>query len=165
MPGTGIVLNNRLGRGAYLIDGHPNEVQPRRKPLHTLNAWMTDGPDGLRHVGSCPGGDGQVQWNMQVLSHLTDHGNDPQRAVSLPRVTVFPGSDANVVGAPPVLRCEPGLPPGTTDRLREWGHTVEELPAQRGGPGGSALAVTLDHERGVLRVGADPRMEGTALAL
>jgi gamma-glutamyltranspeptidase/glutathione hydrolase len=166
VPGTGVVLNNRLGRGAYLIEGHPNEVMPRRKPLHTLNAWIHDHPQrGLEHVGSCPGGDGQVQWNMQVLSHLVDHGSSPQEAVALPRVTVFPGSDANVIDREPELRCEPGLPAGTLDGLRARGHVVVEVPEQVGGPGGSAMAISLDHQHGTLRAGADPRMEGIAIAL
>lgn len=166
VPGTGVVLNNRLGRGAYLVDGHPNEVQPRRKPLHTLNAWVFDDErDGLLAVGNCPGGDGQVQWNMQVLSHLVDHGLTPQEAVALPRFTVFPGSDANVLGRPEELRCEPGIDPGTLSTLRAWGHRVVEVPAQVGGPGGSAMAVAVDRRHGTLRAGADPRMEGVALAL
>jgi len=166
VPGTGVVLNNRLGRGAYLLDGHPNEVRPRRKPLHTLNAWLVDDPRaGLLHAGNCPGGDGQVQWNMQVISHLLDHGDDPQRAVSLPRFTVFPGSDADVVGRPRELRCEAGVPEHTLRTLREWGHEVVPVPVQVGGPGGSALAVSVDHENGCVRAGADPRMEGVALAV
>ncbi len=166
VPGTGVVLNNRLGRGAYLIDGHCNEVRPGRKPLHTLNAWVVDDAErGLLHVGNCPGGDGQVQWNMQVISHLVDHGSDPQDAVSLPRVTVFPGSDADVTGLPDELRCEAGLPRETLDQLSAWGHRVRALPVQTGGPGGSAMVVSADHRAGVLRAGADPRMEGTALAI
>ncbi len=165
VPGTGVLLNNRLGRGAYLLDGHPNAVQPRRKPLHTLNAWLVDDETGLRHAGNCPGGDGQVQWNMQVVSHLLDHGNDPQTAVALPRFTVFPGSDADTVGRPAELRCEEGLGEETLDALRGLGHEVREVPVQRGGPGGSALAVSVDHENGVVHAAADPRMEGTALAL
>ena len=164
VPGTGVVLNNRLGRGAYLIPDHPNEVTPRRRPLHTLNAWVADGPEGLRHVGNCPGGDGQVQWNMQVLSHLVDHGLDPQHAVSLPRLTVFPGSDADVISEPSEVRVEEGLPPATLDTLRDAGHRVREVPVQRGGPGGSALAASRDPATGVLSAGADPRMEGTAVA-
>ncbi|HIZ97033.1 MAG TPA: gamma-glutamyltransferase [Candidatus Janibacter merdipullorum] len=164
VPGTGVVLGNRLGRGAYLIPGHPNEVAPRRKPLHTLNAWLADGPDGLRHVGNCPGGDGQVQWNMQVLSHLVDHGLDPQSAVSLPRLTVFPGSDADVIDEPSEVRVEEGLPRATLEALRKDGHRVREVPVQRGGPGGSALAITHDPASGVLSAGADPRMEGVAVA-
>ncbi len=166
VPGTGVVLNNRLGRGAYLVDGHPNEVRPGRKPLHTLNAWVADHPErGLLHVGNCPGGDGQVQWNMQVISHLVDHGSDPQDAVALPRVTVFPGSDADVMGRPEELRCEAGLPQETLDQLVAWGHRVTPVPVQDGGPGGSAMVVSADPRHGVLRAGADPRMEGTALAI
>jgi gamma-glutamyltranspeptidase/glutathione hydrolase len=165
VPGTGVVLNDRLGRGAYLIDGHPNEVRPRRKPLHTLNAWLLADADRLVAVGNCPGGDAQVQWNMQVVSHLVDHGDDPQRAVSLPRVSVAPGSDAHTLGAPPELRCEAGIPEETLHRLEEFGHRVVRLPAQRGGPGGSACVVSLDRARGVLSAAADPRMDGVALAL
>jgi gamma-glutamyltranspeptidase/glutathione hydrolase len=165
VPGTGVLLNNRLGRGAYLVDGHPNEVRPRRKPLHTLNAWLVDDGSDLIATGNCPGGDGQVQWNMQVISHLLDHGDDAQRAVSLPRVSVFPGSDANALGAPSVLRCEEGLAPETLDTLERWGHRVERLPAQRGGPGGSACVIAWDADRGVLQAAADPRMDGVALAI
>lgn len=165
VPGTGVVLNNRLGRGAYLIDGHPNEVGPRRRPMHTLNAWLLSAGDELVALGNCPGGDGQVQWNMQVISHLVDHGDDPQRAVSLPRVTVFPGSDANTLGSRQALRCEEGIDPAALDQLESWGHRVEQIPAQRGGPGGSALVVARDPERGVLAAAADPRMDGVALAL
>jgi gamma-glutamyltranspeptidase/glutathione hydrolase len=166
VPGTGVVLNNRLGRGAYLVDGHPNEVMPGRKPLHTLNAWAVDRPgEGLLHVGNCPGGDGQVQWNMQVISHLVDHGLDPQTAVSLPRFSVFPGSDADVIDRPEELRCEEGLPTRTLEQLSSWGHPVKVVPPQVGGPGGSAMAISVDHDHGVLHAGADPRMEGTALAL
>jgi gamma-glutamyltranspeptidase/glutathione hydrolase len=164
VPGTGVLLNNRLGRGAYLIGGHPNEVRPRRKPMHTLNAWVLDGPDGLHAVGNCPGGDGQVQWNMQVISHLVDHGDEPQRAVSLPRTTAWPGSDADTIGRRAVLRCESGIPEETIGTLQRWGHVVELVPVQRGGPGGSALVVTAGAD-GVLHAAADPRMDGVALAL
>ena len=165
VPGTGVVLNDRLGRGAYLIDGHPNEVRPRRKPLHTLNAWLLADDQDLVAIGNCPGGDGQVQWNMQVISHLVDHGDDPQRAVSLPRVSVQPGSDAHTIGDGAVLRCEAGIPEETLARLEAWGHRVIRLPEQYDGPGGSACVVTSDHERGLLRAASDPRMDGVALAL
>ena len=166
VPGTGVILNNRLGRGAYVIEGHPNEVKPGRKPLHTLNAWAVDHTDtGLLHVGNCPGGDGQVQWNMQVISHLLDHQVGPQAAVSLPRFTVFPGSDADVVEKPDELRCESGLAEETLDQLAAWGHPVKVLPPQVGGPGGSAMVISVDHDNGALMAGADPRMEGVALAI
>ena len=162
VPGTGIVLNNRLGRGGYLIDGHPNEVRARRRPLHTLNAWLvTDDAGRLVHVGNTPGGDGQVQWNMQLLSHLIDHALDPQQAVDAPRFTVFPGSDANVIGAPAELRCESRISSEAIAGLRAGGHPVQIV-----GPwhaGGSALVVSADHDRGCLAGGADSRNDGVAL--
>ena len=163
VPGTGIVLNNRLGRGAYLIDGHLNQVAPRRKPLHTLNAWIvTDSTGELRHVGNTPGGDGQVQWNMQLLSHLLDHGLDPQEAVSAPRFTVFPGSDANVLGEPVALRIEADVADGVCDALADLGHRVEVLEPL--GADGSAQVISID-DRGVLSGGSDPRQEGVALGV
>lgn len=162
VPGTGVVLNNRLGRGAYLIDGHPNEVAPRRKPLHTLNAWVvTDDAGELLHVGNTPGGDGQVQWNMQLLSHLLDHGLDPAEAVAAPRFTVFPGSDADVIGAPDELRVEETLPEPVRRELAEH-HQIVVQPALGGG--GSAQVISRD-ERGILSGAADPRQEGIALGV
>jgi gamma-glutamyltranspeptidase/glutathione hydrolase len=164
VPGTAIALNNRLARGSYLIPGHPNALAPRRKPLHTLNAWIaTDGAGRLRHVGNTPGGDGQVQWNMQVLSHLVDGGLDPQEAVSAPRTTVHPGSDADALGTPETLQCESRLGADVLAGLVAQGHDVRDVGDWGGG--GSALVISVDHERGVLAGAADPRMDGVALGV
>lgn len=163
VPDTGVVLNNRLGRGAYLFPGHPNEVMPRRKPLHTLNAWIVTADDGeLLHVGNTPGGDGQVQWNMQLLSHLLDHGLDPAEAVAAPRFTVFPGSDADVLGAPDELRIEERVPASVREDLSARGHDIVVQPAF--GADGSAQVISRD-ERGVLLGAADPRQEGVAIGV
>ncbi|MCF8570980.1 gamma-glutamyltransferase [Gordonia sp. HY002] len=163
VPGTGIVLNNRLGRGSYLINGHPNEVRPRRKPLHTLNAWVvTDDAGRLSAVGNTPGGDGQVQWNMQLLSHLLDHGLDPQEAVSAPRFTVFPGADANTIGMEHEVRVETSVAPDVRAELRRRGHVVRDVTPF--GEPGSAQVISAD-PRGILLGGSDPRQEGVALGL
>jgi gamma-glutamyltranspeptidase/glutathione hydrolase len=163
IPGTGVALNNRLGRGAYLLPGHPNALAPRRKPLHTLNAWLATDSRGLRHVGNTPGGDGQVQWNMQVLSHLVDSGLDPAEAVSAPRTTVHPGSDADALGSPETLQCERRLGAEVLAALAERGHTVREVGDWEAG--GSALVISVDESRGVLAGAADPRMDGVALGV
>ncbi|MEV4127232.1 gamma-glutamyltransferase [Nocardia sp. NPDC049707] len=163
VSGTGVVLNNRFGRGAYLIPGHPNSVQPRRRPLHTLNAWIvTDSENNLLHVGNTPGGDGQVQWNMQLLSHLIDHGLGPAEAVAAPRFTVFPGSDSDVVGLESELRCEDRIDPGTVDELERLGHRVRRQSSWGGG--GSAQVISMDNDRGLMIGAADPRQEGIALS-
>lgn len=162
VPGTGVILNNRLGRGFYLIDGHPNEVRPRRKPLHTLNTWLVTGDDGeLLHVGNTPGGDGQVQWNMQILSHLIDHGLNPQDAVSAPRFSIYPGSDSDSIDQPMELRIETRVGENVMLELDAMGHTLHGQGPW--GADGSAQVISVDNERGVLSGGCDPRQEGVTL--
>lgn len=162
VPGTGIVLNDRLGRGTYLHPDHPNGLRPGRRPMHTLNAWIAAGADGApAAVGNTPGGDGQVQWNMQILSHLLDHGVGPQDAVTAPRLTVYPGSDADVVGAPAEVRCESRFDPKALNVLRRSGATVV-VHGPFGG-GGSAQVITIDPVTAERRGGSDPRFDGGAL--
>jgi gamma-glutamyltranspeptidase/glutathione hydrolase len=164
IPGTALALNNRLARGAYLKPGHPNALAPRRKPLHTLNAWFaTDAAGRLLHLGNTPGGDGQVQWNMQLVSHLVDGGLDPQQAVSAPRTTLHPGSDADALGTPETLQCESRLGADVLAALVERGHDVRDMGEW--GAGGSAQIVSVDHDRGVLAGAADPRQDGVALGV
>jgi gamma-glutamyltranspeptidase/glutathione hydrolase len=162
VPGTGVVLNDRLGRGAYLDPHHPNGVRPGRRPMHTLNAWIVAGPTGRPVlVGGTPGGDGQVQWNMQVLSHLLDHHIGPQRAVEAPRLTVFPGSDAGSIGSALEVRAEARFSQDALEDLR-----VRGLPVSLQGPwhgGGSAQVVEIDPVTGERRGGSDPRYDGIAI--
>jgi gamma-glutamyltranspeptidase/glutathione hydrolase len=164
VPGTGVMLNDRLGRGSYLSDGHPNALRPRRKPMHTLNAWIVADEAGRPvFVGNTPGGDGQVQWNMQLLSHLLDHGLDPQQAVEAPRFSVFPGSDSDVLHAPPELRVESRVDAATVEALRARGHNVVVQGPWDGG--GSAQIIAIDHAAGELIGGSDPRFDGGAVGV
>ncbi|HVC24464.1 MAG TPA: gamma-glutamyltransferase [Acidimicrobiales bacterium] len=162
VPGTGLMLNDRLGRGAYLLEGHPNCVAPRRRPMHTLNAWIAAGVDGRPlAVGNTPGGDGQVQWNVQLISHLFDHGLDPQEAVDAPRFSLAPGSDANAIGTPLALTCESRLGTRTLAALRDAGLPVTVVGPMEGG--GGAQVVAIGAERGDLLGGSDSRQDGIAV--
>ena len=42
--GTGILLNNRAGGGFLLDEGHPNGLAPRKRTMHTLNAYLVTRP-------------------------------------------------------------------------------------------------------------------------
>ena len=166
VPGTGIVLNNRLGRGAYLIPGHPERrVAPRRKPLHTLNAWIvTDDAGRLLHVGNTPGGDGQVQWNMQLLSHLLDHGLDPQRGgVGAAVHRVSPARTPTSSASPPNCGSRRRLPEAARDGTAAHAATTSSSSRVLG-RGGSAQVISRD-ERGILTGAADPRQEGVAIGV
>ncbi|MDA8292168.1 MAG: gamma-glutamyltransferase [Actinomycetota bacterium] len=159
VPGTGVLMNNRLARGAYLLDGHPNALAPRRRPMSTLAAWIATAPDGsLRAAGGTPGGDGQVQWNVQLLSHLLDHGLEPQEAVDAPRFSVAPGSDANAIESPLRLSCESRLGEEVVASLVADGLPAVTVGAWAGGGGAQVVEV----RDGALYGGSDSRQDGHA---
>jgi len=150
-PSTGVILNNRAC-GFSLEPGHVNCVAPGKKTVHTLNTYMVfrDGRPAI--VGGTPGGDVQVQTNLQVLTGLIDFGRDPQQAAEDPR---WQRGEGLAVGL------ETRAPSATQEGLRTRGHQVARL-----GPysqGGRVQVVTIS-EDGVLTAGSDPRCDGCALA-
>jgi gamma-glutamyltranspeptidase/glutathione hydrolase len=158
---TGIILNNRAGRGFSLEAGHPNVIAPGKRTMHTLNCYLAtrDGRPWL--VGGTPGGDQQTQWSTQVITSLLDHDLGLQEAVEAPRWYSFPGTDPATVERPPVVRLESRIPEAVRQDLAARGHAVETLGPWSGG--GSVQLIQLDHERGVLRGATDPRPGGLAL--
>ena len=158
---TGILLNNRAGRGFSLEEGHPNCIAPGKRTMHTLNCYLVcrDGHPWL--VGGTPGGDQQPQWNVQVLSGVLDFDLDVQVAAEAPRFHSFPGTDPANAGKPFELRIEDRVPEAARADLARRGHRIIPL-----GPWSAASGVQLiqiDHERGIYRGGSDPRARGLAL--
>jgi gamma-glutamyltranspeptidase/glutathione hydrolase len=129
--------------------------------MSTLNCYLVtkDGRPSL--VGGTPGGDGQVQWNLQVLNQILDHGKDPQAAVAAPRWTHNPTTDPWKLSEPEMLRVEDRVPPATLEGLRRRGHPVQ--PVGPWDAGGSAQVIEIDSGMGILRGGSDPRGGGLAL--
>jgi gamma-glutamyltranspeptidase / glutathione hydrolase len=161
VPGTGILLNNRVGRGFTLEPGHPNRLAPHKRTMSTLNCYLVTRDGRPTFVGGTPGGDGQVQWNLQVLSSLLDYGSDPQEAVSAPRWTHSPTTDPWTLDASETLTLEDRVPETTLEGLRRRGHPVKVVgPWQAGG---SAQVIAIDAASGTLTGGSDPRGGGLAL--
>ncbi|MFZ3005048.1 MAG: gamma-glutamyltransferase, partial [Phenylobacterium sp.] len=159
---TGVVLNNRAGRGFSLEDGHPNIFAPGKKTLHTLNCYSVADASGTPVlVGGTPGGDGQPQWNLQTLIALIDGGLDVQAAVEAPRWTVWPGTDPSTLPNPYELQIESRLGDAVLAELEARGHSLRRFGAWGGG--GAAQAIARDPVTGVLAGGSDPRAEGLAL--
>src|SRR5699024_7392835 len=122
--GTGALLNNRAGRGFNLIENHPNVIASGKKTMHTLNCWMVFKNNALKWVGGTPGGDGQPQWNMQLLSHLIDKGMNPQQSVEAPRWLHFPGTDPETINQPFSLYMEDKFEKSTIQKLENKGQLV-----------------------------------------
>ena len=159
---TGVVLNNRAGRGFSLEPGHPNLFAPGKKTMHTLNCYLVADRDGTPMlVGGTPGGDGQPQWNLQVLTALLDAGLDVQSAIDQPRWTVWPGTDPSTLPNPFELRMEQRLEKSVRDRLAARGHRIVAQGDWDGG--GAAQAIVRDPATGTLAGGSDSRVEGLAL--
>ena len=157
---TGIVLNNRAGRGFTLEEGHPNVIEGGKKTMHTLNCYLLMKDGALHGVGGTPGGDQQPQWNVQTITGLVDFGLDPQTAVDAPRFYSFPSTDPADIHNPFEVRLESRFSAEAVSGLEARGHRVVEQ-----GPWSSpgALQLILRSKDGVLMGGSDTRPGGVAL--
>ncbi len=161
VEGTGILLNNRAGRGFTLDVGHPNCIAPGKKTIHTLNCYIVarDGQPLL--VGGTMGGDGQPQWNVQTITNVLDFGLTLPEAVAAPRWTSFPGTDPANAEHELELWTESRLPPAVRESLEQKGHRLKVLGPWQGG--GSVQIIRIDPVTGVRAGYSDPRGEGQAI--
>ena len=87
---------------------------------------------------------------MRILcTACIDRGFDPQQAAEAPRTSAFRGK----------LQVEPTLPEPIVADLARRGHDIDGAEV----PIGGCQAIWIDHERGVLIGGSDPRKDGLAL--
>jgi gamma-glutamyltranspeptidase/glutathione hydrolase len=164
VPGTGIILNNRL-TGFSLNPDSPNIIEPGKRPAHTLNAWLaTNADESLAYVGGTPGGHVQVQTNLQVIVNLVDFGMDVQEAIEAPRwqhlsATGQGGAEEATFGT---LEIENRVAAETIAELKNRGHIVEELE-----PWDHASRVQLMQRfsNGTMAFGSDPRSAGQAAGI
>jgi len=157
--GTGILLNNRAGRGFSLVPGHPNAIAPGKRTMHTLMAFLATHHGRPYLAWGTRGGDGQAQWDFQVWSDVVQHGMNIQEAVERPRWLSFPASDPSTIEEPYELRMEAGFAPETYEGLRRLGHRVVAPRPSEGG----IQVIAWDRERGVYGGASDPRADGCAI--
>jgi gamma-glutamyltranspeptidase/glutathione hydrolase len=150
VPGTGILLNNRLS-GFSLDTRSPNVLAPRKRPVHTLNTVIVLDGTAPRFVFGTPGRHAQVQTNFQLGVGLIDHGLDVQEAIEAPRWYHEAGR---------TLQVESRFPEQVRKGLAAKGHDVQALGEWAEVTGG-AQAIAID-DNGVFSAGADPRREGYA---
>ena len=148
---TGIILHNR---GTYfsLDAASPNVIAAGKRPLHTLMPAMLVEDGAFRGALGTQGGDAQAQVHMQLLSDLADFGMHPQQAIEAPRW---------ISGGPRQVLMELGFPEGTVQGLAARGHEITLIDPWNP-DAGHAQMILVDHARGVLMGGADPRADGSA---
>jgi gamma-glutamyltranspeptidase/glutathione hydrolase len=152
VPGTGILMNNRL-RAFSTDPSAANALAPGKRTVHTLNTFMMLRDGALVVGGGTPGMDFQVQNNLQTVVGVRDWGLDLQSALDMPRwVSLHDGT----------LALEGRFNAAYQADLTSRGHALHVLPAWD-----SHLArsqVLASTPEGGWAFGSDLRGEGIALA-
>ncbi len=145
---TGITLHNR-GSGFVLTPGHPNQIGPSKRPLHTLVPAMIL-KDGRPWVAfGVMGGDNQAQAHAQVVANLVDFGMNVRDAGDAARVRHM---GAN-------LAVESGIGADVRNALEARGHRISDARGHVGG----YQAILIDPRTGVMMGGSDLRKDGLAI--
>jgi len=148
---TGILLHNR-GSGFNLTPGHPDQIAPHKRPLHTLIPAfiMKDGRPWVSY--GVMGGDHQAQGHTQVAVNLIDFGMNIQEAGEAARMTH--GNNGLLV--------ESNVAQAVRDALIQRGHKVTSN-ANPGGAFGGFQGIMIDPRTAVLMGGSDVRKDGLAI--
>jgi gamma-glutamyltranspeptidase / glutathione hydrolase len=147
----GTFLQNR-GFGFSLDPEHPNVVAGGKRPFHTIIPGLLRRGGRTAGVFGVVGGPMQPQGQVQVLTHVLDHGLDPQAALDEPRA-FWLGGDSIVL--------EPGFEDDVVEALEAAGFDVlaESIGSHWFGVGQYARI----HDDGWVEGGSDPRHDGIAV--
>jgi gamma-glutamyltranspeptidase/glutathione hydrolase len=149
-PATGVLLHSR-GASFRVEPGHPNAIGPGKRPMHTIIPGLLRRDGRTAGVFGVMGGHYQAAGQAHFLSSVLDRGLDPQAALDLPRSFAFDG----------VLQLERRVGDAVAADLAGRGHVID----WRAEPLGGGQAILIDHQRGVLVAGSDPRKDGCALGI
>jgi gamma-glutamyltranspeptidase/glutathione hydrolase len=148
IPGTGISLQDR-GNGFNLIEGHPNQIGPSKRPYHTIiPGFVTKKGEPLMSFGVM-GGSMQPQGHAQMMVRIFEYGQNPQAAIDAPRWRIMQGLQMNL---------EPGFNRDTQKQLKHIGHKVYNGHYFEFGGG----QIIYKLEDGYLAA-SDPRKDGQAV--
>ena len=153
---TGVFLHNR-GAGFCLEEGHPNELVPGRRPLHTLSPslWTHDGH--LRAILGTRGGQYQPQLLLQVAANLWWRNMDAADAVAAPRWI----ADGWGPGDASRLQVEGRTAHAVREGLQARGHAVHAAGDWEQGWGPVSLITS---DGATVRGVADPRVSTASAA-
>ena len=171
IPGLGFALSSR-GTQSWLDPDHPSSLQPWKRPRLTPNPAIAMKKGKLFMPFGTPGGDTQSTAMVQMFLNIVEFGMDPQQAIEQPRFAPwnFPNSFWPHTYVPGRLDVEGRIPESTVQELSRRGHDVKVLndwsvlmPPSNTEIMGALSAIVVDQESGVLKGGADPRLDTYAI--
>ncbi len=151
---TGIPLTQR-GHSFLTIPGHPNVVEPGKRPRITLTPTLVTHRGEPFMALSTPGGDQQEQALLQVLLAALVFNFNAQAAVEAPRFQskhLVASFDDHAM-EPNVLLLDERMPSFVFEDLDALGHQVEARRSRNSGSAPTAVKVL---RNGVIEAGADP---------
>lgn len=151
-PG-GIAFHNR-GMSFSLVDGHPNQVAPGKRPFHTiLPAFLTKGDKPSMAFGVM-GGNMQPQGHIQFVMRFIDEYLNPQACSDAPRWRI------DDLGK---LTVEAAMSANVVEGLKNMGHEVTVM-LTNSLDFGSAQAIALlgENTQDAYIAGSDHRRDGLA---
>jgi gamma-glutamyltranspeptidase/glutathione hydrolase len=172
----GFMLNNELTDFSFRPtddEGRPvaNRVQPGKRPRSSMAPHIVFAPDGsLAFTTGSPGGNSILAYTAKTIVGLIDWDLSAQEAIELPNVIARNGTvrleakDLPEEDTDEIQRAGPakefGLPSDLIEGLEAMGHDVVR---SRGEISGLHIIRVLPD--GTLEGAADPRREGTAVAV
>lgn len=157
--GTGVLLQNR-GKYFQLDTTSPNRLLPGKRTFHTLIAGMLMREGKPHLVYGSMGGEGQPQFQTSLVTRIIDYGMEPQKAIEAPRWLQGRMLDLSQPGTQ--LHLEGRISDDVVMDLRRRGHSITMMSDYTDAMG-HAGAILIDPATGLLRGGADPRGDGSAV--
>ena len=152
--GCGFTLQNR-GHNFSLERGHPNMLEPNKRPYHTIIPGMATRDGELYSSFGVMGGFMQPQGHMQVISNMVDFRMNPQQALDAPRFCIGDGMSNGRVNL------EEGISVKTMSKLSQMGHNV--IPTAGFARTIFGRGQIINRVDDVWEAGSDPRADGQAI--
>jgi oxamate amidohydrolase len=153
LPRTGVLMQNR-GVSFSLDPGALNPLQPGRRPFHTLNPAVAVFDDGRVMPYGSMGGDGQPQFQAQILTRYLA-GRTPAQAVAAPRL-LFGRSWGDPSAT---VKLEAEFDDSIGRSLEKAGHVIERREPHRQDEFGHA-GMLIRSVKGSIQAAHDPRADG-----
>ena len=168
-PGpSGVTQGNRV-RSLNTTPGHPNRVQPGKRPRITLTPTLVlkEGKPVL--AISVAGGDLQDQTSLNMILNHVEFGMLPEQAVTAPRFNTFHHQDsfdpnpdrAATVTGPGKMRVNKTVSDEVLRELEKRGHKVSTT----GGAIAHPVMIYIDHVNNMIHAAGDPKAGRHAAAI
>lgn len=146
-PNSGVLLHNR-GLGFSLEDGHPNQIDGGKRPMHTIIPAVAEHPSGDTLSFGVMGGHYQAAGQAWFLSRWLDDKLNLQEALDYPRVFNYPDA----------TEAEPAL---AAELLTQWQASGQAVQVAQMPIGGGQAVLRL--KDGTLIAASDSRKDGMAV--